>query len=944
VRTVVPADPRRGPILRDPPASSLRLDAFHVVSTMTAPALGPQTAPKQLKLRHVATAAALIMLALLVVFGVTLRATSSQGAAEDRLRNALAASSELDTLLTQHVAANTDFVSSVRMAGFSSRAWPVRRAAAVASAYERLEADLADTPASVRSVKELRRLSAKWPEQLDAAARSIAQAGKTSPIDTSLLQRANETFSSIMSTLTTLRTRERDDIAQMQFDSQSELAGQKIFLSVLGASGALLLVMLLYTGHRASVAKATAKVVASEAERRFKDYFENHPVAMLIYDVDTFRILTANAAAQRQYGASLQQLQDTRMDQLRPEEEAETFRRDLRQYVESGVQGGSGGLRRHRRADGRTIFVDIAFHLLNYAGHKACFISARDVTEHERAKEALRVRSSALEASRNAVLISEKFAGANIITYANAAFGKITGFPAGEVIGLEHWSVLGCDVTSPLARSVRSAMQSDTEGAALLECHRHDGTHYWSQLQVAPVLDELGRPTHCVTVFNDVSERVRDQETLRAQAQQDPLTRLPNRIGLTAQLDPLFSRARRDHERIALVFLDLDNFKVVNDSLGHTAGDALLREVARRLSRRMRAQEFVARYAGDEFVVVLYGRGTVDEFIAAAREMQADLSEDVQIENRLVRPQASIGVAVFPDHAQDLETLLRSADSAMYRAKAVGPSGLQIFDEAIAREDSERAAIAHDLRNALASGALSLAYQPRLSLKTGLANGFEALVRWNDLNRGSVGPAVFVPIAEENGLISEIGEWVLEQACLQTKIWALEHPEIVVSVNVSPVQFLRCDLLSAVTGIIQRTGVDPHNIEIEITEGVLMAPQSVATLSALRQMGLSVAIDDFGSGYSSLGYVRNFMADRLKLDMSFVKGIGVSTADEVIVRTVIAMGRTLGMQVVAEGVETHRQLEFLIENGCEEIQGYWYGRPTDAANAKAYLDTHRTLA
>ncbi|MEM5364836.1 EAL domain-containing protein [Paraburkholderia azotifigens] len=911
---------------------------------MTEPILGQQRPLKPRPRRLVAMVAALIVGGLLVVVAVALRAASSQGAAGERLRNALSASSELEMLLTQHVAANTDFVRGIRAAGFNSRAWPVRRAAAVAGAYERLEGDLADTPESIRSVKELRRLSAIWPEQLDVAARSIALASEISPVDASPLQSANETFSSIMSILTMLRTRERNEIAQMQLNSQSELARQKILLSALGASGVLLLVLLLYTSHRAALARATAKVTATEAERRFKEYFEKHPVAMLIYDIDTFLILTANAAAQRQYGASLQQLRQTRMDLLRPAEEAETFRRDLKQYIESGLQGGSGGLRRHRRADGNTIFVDISFHLLDYAERKACFISARDVTEHERAKEALRVRSGALEASRNAVLISEKSGDSNIITYANAAFETVTGFPAREVTGAEHWSVLGCEITSPQAQSVQMAMRSDREESALLRCRRRDGSPYWSQLQVAPVLDESGRPTHCVTVFNDVSERVRDQETLRAQAQQDPLTQLPNRLGLTAQLDPLFTRARRDHERIALVFLDLDNFKVVNDSLGHTAGDALLREVARRLSRRMRLPEFVARYAGDEFVVVLYGRGTVDEFIAAAREMQTDLSEDVRIENRLIRPQASIGVAVFPDHAQDLETLLRSADSAMYRAKSVGPSGLKIFDEAIAREHSERAAIAQDLRNALASGALTVAYQPRLSLKTRLANGFEALVRWNDPKRGSVGPAVFVPIAEENGFISEIGEWVLEQACRQTKTWALEHPGIVVSVNVSPVQFVRCDLLSVVTEVIQRTGVDPRNIEIEITEGVLMASQSVATLSALRQMGLSVAIDDFGSGYSSLGYVRSFMADRLKLDMSFVKGIGVSTADEVIVKAVIAMGRTLGMRVVAEGVETHRQLEFLIENGCEEIQGYWYGRPTDATSATAYLDTHRTLA
>lgn len=879
----------------------------------------------------------LAALALCLIIGMTINATSTRGAADDRLRKALSITSELEGLLTLHMAANTDFLKGVGAAGYNSRAWPISRAAAVAGAYDRLAEDFADVPQAIASVKYLRQLSAAWPLELDAAARNVALADAGRPIDTRLLQKSNETLSSIMSVLTTLRSHERDEIAQMQISAQSQLLRQKISLAAATASGVLLLILTLFMSHRAALAKSASRIVAYEAERRFNDYFEHHPVAMLIFDVDSYAILTANAAAQRQYGATLKELQATAIDKLRPDDDAEPFRRDLSGYISSGVRGGSGGLRRHQRTDGTVIHVDIAFHLLDYAGRNACFISARDVTAHEQAKEHLRVRSSALEASSNAVLISHKCGGESVVTYANAAFERITGFPVRDVIGAEHWSVLGCDMSAAEPRSLQAAIQCDTESSALLESHRHDGSHYWSHLQVAPVLDEQGRPTHCVTVFSDVSERIRYQEQLRTLAQEDPLTRLPNRLRLTSRFTQMIGRASRDGERIALVFFDLDNFKEINDSLGHTAGDAVLCEVARRLSAYASDDELIARYAGDEFVAVLYGRGTIERFAEAARAMQARLNEDFLVDNKVIRPQACIGIAVFPDDSNDPETLLKYADSAMYRAKSMGPNSLQVFHEAMARESNERASLARDLRYALAGGEFSLAYQPRLSLATGAVNGFEALLRWNHPERGAISPAMFIPIAEENGLIVQIGAWVLEQACRQTTAWARQQPDIIVSVNVSPVQFVRSDLPAVVRSILERTGAHPRNIELEITEGVLMAPRSLTTLRELRDMGVSIAIDDFGSGYSSLGYVRSFMADRVKLDMSFVQGIGQSRADEVIAKAVFAMGRTLGMHVVAEGVETLAQLEFLIENGCDEIQGYWFARPTDSETARAHL-------
>jgi diguanylate cyclase (GGDEF)-like protein/PAS domain S-box-containing protein len=890
------------------------------------------------RLSSTALIGVLAALAVCVGIGATIHATLSRGHADYELRNALAVMSDLETLLTLHMAANTDFLKGVGTAGYNSQAWPIARAAVVANTYDRLEHELSGAPKAIAMVSQLRQLSAAWPGQLDAAARNVALSNAGTAFDPHQLQQANETLNSLMTILTTLRRQARDQIAQMQFKAQAQVVRQQITLAVLAVAGVLLVLLALLMRHRVALARSASRIVAAEAERRFREYFENHPVAMLIFDVSSYRILMANTAAQRLYGATLEQLRATTADRLRPAVDAEAFRRDLRRYINSGERGGSGGVRRHMRVDGTLIYVDIAYHLLDYAGHDACFTTAHDVTAHELAREHLRLRSRALQASSSAVIISQRIDGRDVITYANAACERLTGRAIGTAIGAEHWAVLGCDMSTPQARSVRAAMQANREGSALVRNRRLDGSTYWSQIRVAPVLDEQGHPTHCVTLFSDDTRYVRHQQELRRQAHEDPLTHLPNRLGLTARLQSIFATAADTDAGLAIAFIDLDNFKEVNDSLGHNAGDTVLCEVARRLSRQVCGREVIARYAGDEFVAVLAGRGSLANFVAAAAALKDCLAGEIVIGDVKVVPQACVGLALFPEHAHDPATLLRHADSAMYRAKALGPNSLQVFDQYIATENEERASLTQGLRRALVNGELSVAYQPRVSLATARTNGFEALLRWTDPERGAVSPALFIPLAERNGLILQLGEWVFEQVCLQTKAWARQCPGVVVSVNVSPVQFERSDLPAMVSAVLQRSGVSARNIELEITEGVLMAPRSLAALRTLRGMGLSIAIDDFGSGYSSLGYVRSFMADRLKLDRSFVKGIGHSRVDEVIVKTVLAMGRTLGMRVVAEGVETSRQLAYLAENGCDEIQGYYFAAPMDASDAGRHLD------
>ncbi|WP_256702189.1 bifunctional diguanylate cyclase/phosphodiesterase [Burkholderia sp. SRS-W-2-2016] len=756
------------------------------------------------------------MLAAVVIciaIGASINATLSHNAEDLRLRNALATTSDLEALLDLHVAANSDFLQGVGVAGYSSRGWPVSRAAAVAQTYDRLQSGLAEVGGAADKLRKLRRLSTVWPVQLDSAARNVSLANAGSAlIQPALLEQANKTLGAIMVQLAQLAADERQRIADMQFAAQDQLVRQKISLSVASAAGVLLLLFALLTRQRAQLAKVASTIVATEAQRRFKEYFERHPVAMLIFDVKSFEILTANAAAQIQYGATLQELRATSIEQIRPSADVDAFRRDLQGYLASGQTGGLGGVRRHKHADGTVFYVDVTYHLLDFAGRDACFITAHDVSEHEAVKE-----------------------------------------------------------------------------------------------------------------------------KLRTQAYEDALTHLPNRLGLKSRLADIVASAAHHGSRLALVFVDIDRFKEINDSLGHTAGDEVLCEVARRLSGSVARGELVVRYAGDEFVAVLRGRGDIDSFVAAATRMKDALNRGFSVGDKLIVPHASVGIAVYPDHSSDPDTLLKYADAAMYRAKSMGANSIQVFNQEIAIQTSRRALLAHALRRAVAGEQFSVVYQPRVDPVTGATLGFEALLRWRDPEQGDVSPALFIPLAEETGLIVQIGEWVLERACRQIAIWARQYPELVVSVNVSPVQFERSDLPALVASTLQRTGVGARNLELEVTEGVLMAPRSLGTLRALREQGISIAIDDFGSGYSSLAYIRSFMADRLKLDMSFVRGIGRSRADEAIVKAVLALGQTLGMRVVAEGVETREQLDFLVENGCDEVQGFWFARPADAAAASAYL-------
>jgi diguanylate cyclase (GGDEF)-like protein len=385
--------------------------------------------------------------------------------------------------------------------------------------------------------------------------------------------------------------------------------------------------------------------------------------------------------------------------------------------------------------------------------------------------------------------------------------------------------------------------------------------------------------------------------------------------------------------------MDVDHFKDVNDSLGHGIGDRLLRAIGSRLASCVDQQDVVARYGGDEFVIVVPESGDADRLAEVLARISQAFARPVWIDDTEFFVDTSVGIACFPADGPDAETLLRRADLAMYRAKSNGRNALQRFTPELGRHADERLSLSRRMRIALANGEFRLEYQPQIDLQANRVTGVEALLRWCDEALGPVSPATFIPIAEENGLIVPIGEWVMQQACFQAQAWQASLPGLRMSVNLSPRQFARGDILRVIQRALARAQLSPRLIEVEITEGALMHPGSIEILRALRAMDIDIAIDDFGTGYSSLSYIRNFHAERLKLDMSFVRGIGIHREDEVITRAILSLGRALGFQVVAEGVETDTQLAFLRRHGCNVVQGYRYARPMPAADVHRFIES-----
>ena len=588
--------------------------------------------------------------------------------------------------------------------------------------------------------------------------------------------------------------------------------------------------------------------------------------------------------------------------------------------------------RQYRRKDGSLFWCLVSGYALDHsrANEGSIWVFA-DITERKEAEEKLRLSATVIEHIADGVVVLD---ANGIIVAINPAFTQITGYTEAEALGKDRM----------LTRSGRhdqafydAMWQEQVEKGfwrGELWNQRKNGELYLEWLTVSAVRDSRGIATNYVGVFSDITKVKESQEKLDHLAHHDPLTALPNRLLFHDRLQHALQRASRDSEQLALLFIDLDRFKNVNDTLGHHIGDELLKQVAKALQDRLREGDTLARLGGDEFIVLL--EDIENQFGASqvAEKLVQMFEQPFMVAGHELFVTCSVGISLFPDDAADLNMLIRNADVAMYQAKARGRNGYSFYAPSMTGEGVERLRLETFLRRSIEKDEIFLNYQPQVEIDTGRLVGVEALVRWNHPELGLIPPIRFIPLAEDTGFINQLGKWVLHEACRQMVRWqetGLHVPKI--AVNLSAKQFERGSIVNMVADILHETGLEPHRLQLEVTESVIMnTGDAMVFINDLHSIGVSLAIDDFGTGYSSLAYLKQLPVQTLKIDRSFIKDISTDVNDEAIAIAIIQLGKSMNLSVIAEGVETEEQAAFLLRHGCNLAQGYYYSRPLAACD------------
>ncbi len=586
------------------------------------------------------------------------------------------------------------------------------------------------------------------------------------------------------------------------------------------------------------------------------------------------------------------------------------------------------------RARGRAVARNDAGRITRIAG------TARNVTIGRERERERRIAAEVMHDMAEAVVVVDD---AFQFVTVNPAFSRISGYESADVIGKDA-SILNSELhDAAYYERARLAISQQGHWTGEMWQKRNDGNDYLCAMQFHAIQEPVTQRRMFVLVASDITDRRRIEQELRYLANYDTLTNLPNRTLLAERLSRAIVRARRQGTFVALLFLDLDRFKDVNDTLGHATGDRILRMAAQRLQQAVGASHTVARIGGDEFTILLEDLAHGDVADACAQRVIDAFDEPLLLDDRqeiVITP--SIGISLYPEHAQVPTDLLKHADTAMYQAKAAGRNTFMRYTETMDSNSRWRAGLLSALRRVEERDELRLLYQPQLTLADGRIHRVEALLRWDSVEHGEVMPDQFIPLAEESGMILAIGEWVLREACSTLADWhRAGFKDMTMAVNVSVMQLLRSDLPRTVERILHETGVDARYLEIELTESVLMANAELAAerLQTFRRIGVSIAVDDFGTGYSSLAYLRRLPITTLKIDKAFIDDLGGpnESEDAAITKTVIAMAHSLGLDVVAEGVETAAQLAFLRQQGCDVVQGFWLARPLQADDCMQFV-------
>jgi diguanylate cyclase (GGDEF)-like protein/PAS domain S-box-containing protein len=673
---------------------------------------------------------------------------------------------------------------------------------------------------------------------------------------------------------------------------------------------------------------------SKESGAKYRGLLEAAPDAMVVVNQGG-EIVLLNVQAEKQFGYRRDELVGQKVKNIIPEGFAERLIADgTRSAAEALAQQiGTGIELSGRRRDGSEFPIEIMLSPLESAEGILVTAAIRDISVRQDAEKHLAQMESRyrglLEAAPDAMVVVNQ--GGEIVLL-NVQTEKQFGYRRDELVGQKVKNIIPEGFAERLIadalRSAEDALAQQIGTGIELNGRRKDGSEFPIEIMLSPL--ESAEGILVTAAIRDITTRKKAEAQMTHSAEHDFLTGLPNRMLLNDRVNQAIILAERHRKKVAMLFLDLDGFKHINDSLGHPIGDKLLQSLAKRLVDCVRGSDTVSRQGGDEFVVLLSEVEQSEDAAIAARRMLKAVAEAHPIDKHDLHVTTSIGVSVYPDDGLDAETLIKNADTAMYQAKENGQQSYQFFKPAMNVRAVERQSIEESLRRALERQEFALHYQPKINLRTGQITGAEALLRWAHPIRGPVSPAQFIPVAEDCGLILPIGNWVLREACQQARVWVdAGLPLGTMAVNISAIEFRDENFLDGVLAILKDTGLDPRFLELELTESVLMkhAESTVSILKKLRARGVQVAVDDFGTGYSSLSYLRKFSIDALKIDQSFVRQITTVPDETTIVTAVISMGRNLNLRVVAEGVETQEELTFLQAHQCDEAQGYYFSRP-----------------
>ncbi|TGE34220.1 EAL domain-containing protein [Desulfosporosinus sp. Sb-LF] len=706
---------------------------------------------------------------------------------------------------------------------------------------------------------------------------------------------------------------------------QLEMAKGWFFITVT----AVLLYYLFYIGFNSL---QQSEKVLQEDQRHLERYrlLADDSMDIILFIRQDGQIIDANEAAVNRYGYTRQELTHMPLSKLLLTEDQAT----LPFFLQKAPEGIQFELQ-HVCKDGSVFPVDVSAKGATSNGNPIIVSIIRDITDRKNAEATVWLEKEraqvTLDSIGDAVITTDVRAN---VEYLNPIAEALTGWKNAEAVGQPLERVFRI-VNEETGESVKSPIECCLREGSVVCLANHTvlinrvGANIAIEDTAAPIRDRSNAVIGAVLVFHDVSYKRALMKELAYQAHHDALTGLPNRLLFTEHLNQALARARRKKGKLAVMYLDLDRFKLINDSMGHNLGDLLLKNVAERVRQTLREGETLARQGGDEFLILLPEIQNEQEVVAVSDRILRVFTNPIMLEDNEVYMSTSIGISLYPNDGDDRETLLKQADTAMYYAKEKGRNNYQFFTTGLNIKANDRLSTENSLRKALARGEFVLHYQPQVDLESGLIVGLEALIRWNSTERGIISPLSFIPIAEETGLIVPIGEWVLRTACAQNMAWRRQgYPFLRMAVNISARQFREPNFIKLVSGILQETGMDPQWLELEITESIAMenGETSVDMLNRFKELGIRISIDDFGTGFSSLNYLRRMPIDTLKIDQSFVQDISTGENGEEVVTAIIQLAKNLRLKVIAEGVETATQCSFLKGKRCDEMQGYLFSQ------------------